>query len=121
MLRQASLRTAHNKHMLGRLKMPQYRVHKSNLTTRFPDSAGFNFVRVSSNADGVTLDRISYAQLPVVKHAGTGDLGRRATVITAIESDEKNPDWFVCTTQDVIVPYKEEGLICGPESKWKVV
>lgn len=101
--------------------MPQYRVHKSNIPKSIPSIAGFSFVRVSSNAKGVTLDMLAFTDLPVVKHTATGVLGRRATVINAIEPVPGNPDWVVCTTQDVILPHKEEDLILGSESDWKSV
>lgn len=98
--------------------MAQYRVHKSNMPQQLPSGEGFSFVRVSSNPNGVTLDRIAFADLPIVRHNESGQLGRRATVIENIEIDPDDSDYFVCTTKDVVFPHDEKNLQVGPESPW---
>ncbi len=99
--------------------MAEYRIQKSNMQNVMARAEGMGFVRVSSNADGVTLDRVSFAELPVVKHRTTRQLGRRATLITDMKNDPNDPEYVLCTTSDVVLPYQEEDLRAGPESDWK--
>lgn len=95
--------------------MSKYRIRKSNVPPQIVRSDGTAFVRVSSNADGLTLDRIAFEDLPVVTHRQTGELGRRATVITHIESDPVDQDYVLCTTRDIVLPYDERDVAASPE------
>ena len=99
----------------------QYRVHKSNIPQSLPSVEGFSFVRVVSNSKGISLDRVAFIDLPVVRHDQSGQLGRRATIIENIELDPSDADYALCTTKDVILPYDESELRVGAESPWTTV
>jgi uncharacterized protein (DUF433 family) len=96
----------------------QYRVHKSNIPPFLSSDEALRIVRIVSNANGITLDRIAFAELPVVRNSQTGVLGRRATIIENIEIDPSDLEYALCTTEDVILPYNEKDLRLGLESPW---
>lgn len=93
----------------------QFRIRVDNLPK---GSLGGTFVRVSSNADGLTLDGVKLADMPLKKHRGTGVLARAATVITDITRDPDDEAYVLVTTLEVMVP---DGEKFGGDSTWKSV
>ncbi len=100
--------------------MAVYRIRKSNVPPSQPKAEGLAFVRPSSNRDGITLDRIAFTELPLVRDQQTGRAGRQATVITNIDPDPSDPDFVICKTKDLILPASESDIQVEPPEERRI-
>jgi hypothetical protein len=94
--------------------MAHYRIRTTNVPQGPKQIDGLSFVVVKSNADGLALQTIAFADLPIVKHPRTGKDVRKATVIKGIVQDPNDSEFLIVETIDVVMPANEEEIKKGP-------
>lgn len=98
--------------------MAEYRVHKSNMPQDTTGGSG-GVLSVSSNADGVTVRKFAFCDLPLVHDAAGNVIGRQCSVITDIKLDSDDAEWVILTTQDATLPLDPQGVQRDDEGDWE--
>lgn len=80
--------------------MATYRARKSNIPLGHMGGPGL-ILRVTSNADGLTIGEVPYSSLPLARDMAGNVLGRHATALTSIEIDPDDEDWVILKTEDL--------------------
>ena len=84
------------------LNKRNYRIEKSNCNFRSAPGDDLTFARISSNANGLSIDRVVFTDLPVVEIHGMRC--RRATLVQDMRNDPNDDNCLIVTVIDVACP-----------------
>lgn len=84
-----------------------YRIPMANMKPSQLSGTG-TFVRVTSIADGLSLDGVPVGHLPVVRHRDSGLLGWKGMIVTDIQADPDDSNYYLVSTRDVVLPMSFE-------------